>query len=246
MSLHVDVAVRSGTFEVQAEFSATPGITALYGPSGSGKSVTVAAIAGLLRPYRGTISLDDEIFADVNSGVHRRTQDRHLGMVFQHGVLLPHRSPLDNVALAVDYSLGRGPRRERAMLWLERVGATHLAQAPTTALSGGEQQRVALARALAGGPRLLLLDEPLSALDQPTRVELRALIRRLVAEEKLITIVVTHDLADISALASQIVLFEPGRTVASHTVAPGPAVDADIARIVGLTPPPTDREPTGP
>lgn len=239
MSLHVDVSVRSGTFEVQASFAATPGITALYGPSGSGKSVTVAAIAGLLRPDSGTISLNGEIFADVAVGIHRRTQDRHLGMVFQHGVLLPHRSPLDNVALAVDYSLGRGPRRERAMFWLERVGAVQLAHSPTTALSGGEQQRVALARALAGEPRLLLLDEPLSALDQPTRVELRALIRRLVSEEELITVVVTHDLADISALASQVVLFEPGRTIASHALGSGPDVDAEIARIVGLTPPRT-------
>ncbi len=239
MSLQVDVTVRSGSFQVQASFSATPGITALYGPSGSGKSVTVAAIAGLLRPDAGTISLNGEVFADVAAGTHRRTQDRHLGMVFQQGVLLPHRSPLDNVALAVDYTHDRNARRKRAQLWLERVGASHLAHVPTGALSGGEQQRVALARALAGEPRLLLLDEPLSALDQPTRVELRALIRRLVVEEELIAILVTHDLADMSALASQIVLFEPGRTVASHTLGPGSDVDSEIARIVGLTPPPT-------
>lgn len=240
MTLNVDVTVRSGTFQVQATFSAAPGITALYGPSGSGKSVTIAAIAGLLRPDSGTISLNGIMFADAATGTHRRTQDRHLGMVFQNGVLLPHRSPLDNVALAVNYSLDRGPRRDQAHSWLERVGAGHLADAPTGALSGGEQQRVALARALAGEPRLLLLDEPLSALDQATRVDLRRLIRRLVTEEGLITIVVTHDLADLSALASQVVLFEPGRTVASHTLVQGSTVESDIARIVGLGPPPSE------
>jgi molybdate transport system ATP-binding protein len=240
MTLDVDVSVRSGSFQVQATFAADPGITALYGPSGSGKSVTIAAIAGLLRPHTGTIILNDEIIADASSGLHRRTQDRHLGMVFQHGVLLPHRSPLDNVALAIDYAIPRHQRREMALTWLDRVGAAHLAHAPTTALSGGEQQRVALARAFAGQPRLLLLDEPLSALDQPTRVELRQLIRRLVSEEGLITVLVTHDLADIAALASQVVLFEPGRTVGSHRLDQGSAVDGEIARLVGLTAPSGD------
>ncbi len=235
MTLAIDVTVRSGSFQVEASFTATPGITALYGPSGSGKSLTVATIAGLLRPCSGRITVNDEVFADASTGIHRRTQDRRLGMVFQHGVLLPHRSPLDNVALALDYAIKRQQRREIAGSWLERVGAAHLAHAPTTALSGGEQQRVALARALAGQPRLLLLDEPLSALDQPTRVELRQVIRRLVAEEDLITVLVTHDLADISALASQVVLFEPGRTVGSHLLGRGSAVEKDLARIVGLT-----------
>lgn len=243
MTLDVDITVHSGSFQVKAAFTASPGITALYGPSGSGKSVTIATIAGLLRPDIGRITLHDEVFADASTKSHRRTQLRHLGMVFQHGVLLPHRSPLDNVALAVDYAVPRQQRREQAQTWLNRVGAAHLAQAPTSALSGGEQQRVALARALASRPRLLLLDEPLSSLDQPTRVELRQLIRQLVSEEGLITVLVTHDLADISALASQVVLFEPGQTVGSHRLEQGSAVDIEIARLVGLMTPTTDRPP---
>jgi ABC-type sulfate/molybdate transport systems ATPase subunit len=146
--------------------------------------------------------------------LHVRSQERRLGVVYQHAALLDHRSPLDNVVFAVRDG-DRTTRREIARLWLARVGAGPLAEARTRSLSGGERQRVALARALAGSPRLLLLDEPFSSLDAASRDEMRRLVKLLVAEQRIIALVVTHDQADVDALADQVVQFEPGRTVSA-------------------------------
>lgn len=232
-SVTVDVTTTVGTFTVTAAFTATSGITALFGPSGAGKSVTLAAIAGLLRPDRGTITLAGETVADTTRKIHVHTQHRRLGMVFQHAALLPHRSPLDNVALAVRTG-NRTQRRDLARDLLDQVHAAHLAQAATRTLSGGEQQRIALARALAGEPQLLLLDEPFSALDQPTRHSLRQLVRTLVDTHHLTALVVTHDLDDIAQLADRVVLYEPGHTTTTHDL------DAErptaLARLLGIIP----------
>ena len=209
MTVEVDAEVRAGEFRVRVDVSLTPEhgpITALFGPSGSGKSLTLALIAGLLRPHAGTVSLDGRLVADAASGLHVRTQERRVGMVFQEALLLPHRTALDNVALAVR----DGDSRQRARDELERVGALHLAGQHPRTLSGGERQRVALARALAGDPRLLLLDEPLSALDQQTRVALRALLRERI---RVPTLLVTHDVDEVAALAHTVVQYEPGRTL---------------------------------
>jgi molybdate transport system ATP-binding protein len=212
-TLDVDVTTTAGTFTVRARFAAEPGITALFGPSGAGKSVTLATIAGLLRPGRGRIVIDGRIVADAGRGLHVPTQQRRLGMVFQQAALLPHRSPLDNVALAVSDAGSRSQRRQRSRQLLSQVGADHLADAPTAALSGGEQQRIALARALAGDPRLLLLDEPFSALDQASRDALRQLVVQLVEDRRITAVLVTHDLVDVDALADHTVVYEPGTTV---------------------------------
>lgn len=212
--LTVDIRVEVPSFGVDATFSAATGITVLSGPSGSGKSLTLAAIAGTLRPARGVIKVDDAVFADVEGGVHVRSQDRRLGVVYQHAALLDHRSPLDNVMLAVREG-DEASRRSTAMALLERVGAAGLARAKTRLLSGGERQRVALARAMAGAPRLLLLDEPFSSLDASSRAEMRRLLKALVVEHQLIALVVTHDQADVDALADRVVVYEPGRTVSA-------------------------------
>lgn len=212
--LTLDIRVEVPNFGVDATFSAATGITVLSGPSGSGKSLTLAAIAGTLRPARGVIKVDDVVLADVEGGVHVRSQDRRLGVVYQHAALLDHRSPLDNVMLAVREG-DEASRRSTALALLERVGAAGLARAKTRLLSGGERQRVALARAMAGTPRLLLLDEPFSSLDASSRAEMRGLLKSLVAEHRLIALVVTHDQADVDALADCVVVYEPGRTVAA-------------------------------
>ena len=212
--LTVDIRVEVPNFGVDATFSAATGITVLSGPSGSGKSLTLAAIAGTLRPARGVIKVDDAVFADVEGGVHVRSQDRRLGVVYQHAALLDHRSPLDNVMLAVREG-DEVTRRSMATALLEHVGADGLARAKTRLLSGGERQRVALARAMAGTPRLLLLDEPFSSLDAPSRTEMRGLLKALVVEHQLIALVVTHDQADVDALADRVVVYEPGRTVSA-------------------------------
>jgi len=212
--LTVDIRVEVPNFGVEATFSAATGITVLSGPSGSGKSLTLAAIAGTLRPARGVIRVDNVVLADVEGGVHVRSQDRRLGVVYQHAALLDHRSPLDNVMLAVREG-DEASRRSTAMALLERVGAAGLARAKTRLLSGGERQRVALARAMAGAPRLLLLDEPFSSLDASSRAEMRRLLKALVVEHQLIALVVTHDQADVDALADRVVVYEPGRTVSA-------------------------------
>ncbi|MFZ9488812.1 MAG: ATP-binding cassette domain-containing protein [Ilumatobacteraceae bacterium] len=212
--LTVDIRVEVPNFGVDATFSAATGITVLSGPSGSGKSLTLAAIAGTLRPARGVIRVDNVVLADVEGGVHVRSQDRRLGVVYQHAALLDHRSPLDNVMLAVREG-DEASRRSTAMALLERVGAAGLARAKTRLLSGGERQRVALARAMAGAPRLLLLDEPFSSLDASSRAEMRRLLKALVVEHQLIALVVTHDQADVDALADRVVVYEPGRTVSA-------------------------------
>jgi molybdate transport system ATP-binding protein len=211
----VDAVVTAGDFTVRAcfELTAEQGpVVALFGPSGSGKSLTLALLAGLLRPESGTVALAGRTVADAAAGLHVRTQDRRVGMVFQEALLLPHRTVLDNVALAVR-SGSRTQRRERALSELERVGAARLASASPRTLSGGERQRTALARALAADPQLLLLDEPLSALDQSTRVQLRGLLRRVVIERAVPTVLVTHDLDEVRALADTVVRYEPGRTL---------------------------------
>lgn len=231
-TVHIDTVTTVGTFSVTAAFETGPGITALFGPSGSGKSVTLATIAGLLRPDTGRLLLDGDAVADPAARIHVRTQDRNVGMVFQDAALLPHRSPLDNVAIAVRGAPDRRARRHRAAALLDLVHAGRLASTPTSTLSGGERQRVALARALAGDPRILLLDEPFSALDQPTRRALRTLVRELVDQRGITALLVTHDLEDVAHLADRVVRYEPGRTVATHDV--HPRTPAHLATILGL------------
>ena len=213
-NLIVDVRVEVPGFGVDAAFVAERGITVLSGPSGSGKSLTLAAVAGTIRPVRGHIRCGDVTFAEPTRGVHLRSQDRRVGMVYQHAALFEHKSPLDNVALAVR-DVGLAAARVIAAELLERVGVASLATAKTRSLSGGERQRVALARALAGDARVLLLDEPFSSLDATARQAMRKLVRSLVDERGVIALLVTHDAQDVDALADRVVAYEPGRTVAA-------------------------------
>ena len=155
-------------------------------------------------------------------------------VVTQKPTLLPWRTGLENVLVPAQVKKqNTDEARSRAMSLLQLVGLSGFEHQYPARLSGGMQQRVALARALAGAPQLLLLDEPFSALDQTSRIAVRSLIIELVAELKLTAIIVTHDLIDVAALANQLVLFEPGRTVASHELIRGQT--AELARLVGLT-----------
>ena len=147
MTVAVDAVLRAGEFVVRADFSLTAEqgpIVALFGPSGSGKSLTLALIAGLLRPDSGTVHLGGRLVTDAATGLHVRTQDRRVGMVFQEALLLPHRTALDNVALAVRTG-SRVERQQRAREELARVGAEQLAGQHPRTLSGGERQRLKLA-----------------------------------------------------------------------------------------------------
>jgi molybdate transport system ATP-binding protein len=217
MTLTVDVraevgdpASADGAFHLDACFELAGGLTVVAGPSGAGKTRLLRLLAGLDRPSAGRITLDSEVFWDLAAGVHLPAHERHIGMVFQQPFLLPHRSVRSNVALAVRTG-PRGDRRAEAMALLEQVGSADLAHRRPGQLSGGQQQRVALARALAGRPRLLLLDEPFSALDVPVRDRLRRIVRDLVASTGLPTLFVTHDPDELLALADQVLLAEHGR-----------------------------------
>jgi molybdate transport system ATP-binding protein len=235
MSVHVDVDISVRDFSVHAQCDIPTGITAFTGPSGAGKSLTLAAIAGLVRPKSGCIEINGECVFDGARDIHTRSQERGIGMVFQAPSLLDHRSPLDNVALAMA-GHKKNVRRERAMYWLQRVGAQHLATKNTRQLSGGERQRVSLARALVNSCSVLLLDEPFTALDRESRSSLRQLVLKITESENLTTIIVTHDVEDIVAMATQVVLFEPGATVGMFGV--DKANPGSILEVLGRQPRP--------
>jgi molybdate transport system ATP-binding protein len=215
-ALVVDVRHRLGEFELEAAFTVESGLSVLFGPSGAGKSLTLALIAGLRRPDAGTITIEGQVVSDPARRIHLSTQQRRIGMVFQDGLLLPHRSVLDNVALAVRDTRGRTARRTAAHVWLERVGAERLADRRPGSLSGGQRQRVALARGLAGDPSLLLLDEPLSALDLEVRRELRGLIKEVIATTGIPALLVTHDADEAEELGDVIISYRDGRVSATR------------------------------
>jgi molybdate transport system ATP-binding protein len=211
VTLSVDIGVRRGEFEVRAAFGAEAGETvALLGPNGSGKTTLVLAIAGLLPPDEGTIALGGEVLD--GGGGHVPPEHRPIGVVFQDLLLFPHLSAVENVAFGLR---ARGTdaveARTRARGALERLGLGERADARPRDLSGGEAQRVALARSMIGEPALLLLDEPLSALDVGTRVRVRELVREHLRGFPGVRVVVTHDPVEASALADRLVVLEGGR-----------------------------------
>jgi ABC-type sulfate/molybdate transport systems ATPase subunit len=212
VSLHARLRHELGEFRLEVDIQAGPGLNVLFGPSGAGKSTLLALIAGLQRPSSGTIALHGRTLTDTAAAVHVPSQERRIGMVFQEPLLLPHRSALANVALAVRDD-DRHRRRAGAHDWLDRVGMASFATRRPGQLSGGQQQRVALARALAGDPELLLFDEPFSSLDDSVRRQLRGLVHDLVACEQLTALFVTHDHTELLDLADRVVLAEHGRIV---------------------------------
>jgi molybdate transport system ATP-binding protein len=209
-AVEVDIAGAVGSFEYQIAFSIdAPGALVLAGPNGAGKSTALKTILGALRPARGRIALDGAPVFDAARGVDVPTELRAIGYVPQAYALFPHLTALENVAFGL-----RGPDRgARALAVLERLGAAALSDRRPGALSGGEQQRVALARALAPGPRLLLLDEPLAALDVTGRRQVRAFLADHLRSLAIPSIVVTHDAQDAAALGQRLVILERGRVV---------------------------------
>ncbi len=233
----MDIGLQRGDFDLRAAFELAPGtVTAVLGPNGSGKSTLLLALAGLIRLTSGTIQ-SVRPWSDPVRGIHLATQDRQVGLVLADPLLFPHLSLLDNVAY--------GPRsrgasaavaRDRAQTELDRVGLVDLAHRKPEATSTGQAQRAALARALATDPGLLLLDEPLSALDPHTRSQTRADLHHRLREFPGATVIVTHDPVDALTLADRLVFLQAGRVVQVDTPA---AVIAQprspyVAGIVGL------------
>ena len=217
-ALEVAVTRKIGDFELDTSFTVDSGISVLFGPSGAGKSLTLSLIAGLIRPDTGTIVINGVVVTDCARREFVSTQERRVGMVFQDGLLLPHRSVLDNVALAVRQAGGRRARRDIARSWLELVGAAELAGRRTGSLSGGQRQRVALARSLAGEPAIVLMDEPLTALDSAVRREMRSLIRGVITSTGIAAVLVTHDLQEAEELADVVIDYADGRVLGQRTV----------------------------
>jgi molybdate transport system ATP-binding protein len=209
------VVLRLGTLDLDVAIDAAPGeIVAVLGPNGAGKTTLLRALAGLIPLDRGRVELDGVVLTDVARRIHLPPERRPIGVVFQDYLLFPHLSALENVAFGLRArGIGTHEARERARSWLDRLGLGGNAEARPRALSGGQAQRVALARALAVDPRLLLLDEPLAALDVSARGEVRRDLKRHLASFAGIRIVITHDPLEAVALADRLVILERGRVV---------------------------------
>src|SRR5437879_8428482 len=196
------------------------GIAALLGPHGGGQETVLPALAGRLRGPAGRVVLDGQVLEDTARRVRMPAERRPVGMVFQDYLLFPHLSVLENVAFGLrSRGVGRATARRRASDWLGRLGLGAVGDARPRTLSGGQQQRVALARALATDPRLLLLDEPLSALDVSIRADVRRDLRRHLREFPGVNLLVTHDPLEAIALADRLIVLEGGRVLQAGTPA---------------------------
>ncbi len=204
--LDIDVTARFGTFDLKAALTLPSGVTALVGPSGAGKSSLLRLLAGLSVPETGRIKLGDKPLCDMEAKLSIAPERRQIGMVFQRPALMPHMSVRQNILIGA-----RGHALSGDLL--ERTGCARLIGKPIAALSGGEQQRVMLARALVGKPALLLLDEPLSALDPASRDELLGLFAELFPTLDIPVIHVTHAMEEAGRVARHFVLMRAGRIV---------------------------------
>jgi molybdate transport system ATP-binding protein len=236
--LAAHLVVTRGTFRLDIELSIASGeVVALLGPNGAGKTTALRALAGLQPLTAGYIRLGDHDLDRPDRRWWTPTERRPIGVVFQDYLLFPHLTALDNVAFGPrSHGLSRHAARDRATAWLTRVGLADQARSRPRQLSGGQAQRVALARALTVDPALLLLDEPLAALDARTRLDTRAELQRHLAEHPGATLLVTHDPLDALVLADRLVIVEDGHIVQegdAATITARPRTDY-VARLVGL------------
>ncbi|MEL6349864.1 MAG: ATP-binding cassette domain-containing protein [Myxococcota bacterium] len=207
MSWQVQLRMRRGDLFLNVELDGDMQSTAIIGPNGAGKSTVLRTIAGAIRPDFGRIRVGERLLLDTASGVFAPPEVRQIGYVPQGHGLFPHLSVVDNVAF------GRPGDRAAALETLSGLGCAHLAERMPAGLSGGERQRVALARALMVAPQLLLLDEPLAALDATARRRTRRFLAAHLRRQSVPAIVVTHDVRDVVALDAVVIAIEGGRVV---------------------------------
>lgn len=233
--LEIQIRVRLNGFTLDVAWSAGGGVSVLFGPSGSGKTLTLQCLAGLVRPDAGRIVVDGRVLFDGGAGIHVPPQDRRLGYVFQGYALFPHLTVRSNIAFGL-HGRPREARVQRTGEVIDRLGLVGLEDRYPHELSGGQRQRVALGRALAIEPALLLLDEPLVALDLPARRALRDELRDILTDWSIPTVLVTHDFSEAYHLGDRVVIYDQGRVRQS---APRgellwrPASEA-VARILGF------------
>lgn len=215
--IRVDVRKQLGAFALDIAFESDGGVIALFGPSGSGKSATIGLIAGLTRPDSGTITLDGRTLVDTAAGVVLPAHARRIGLVFQDAQLFPHLSVKQNLMFGRWFA----PKAERRVAFdpvVETLGIGHLLDRRPGRLSGGEKQRVAIGRALVSSPRLLLMDEPLAALDADRKREILPLIERLRDEFAIPIVYVSHAVEEVARLANRVVVLAGGRVTAAGAV----------------------------
>ncbi|HUZ89433.1 MAG TPA: ABC transporter ATP-binding protein [Candidatus Acidoferrales bacterium] len=215
MSLTVDLGLRLGLLDLAAAFELEANQSlAIVGPNGAGKTTLLRALAGLEPIASGHIELDGQVLNDAAAGVHVLPEHRPVGVVFQDYLLFPHMSVLDNIAFGPRCrGLATRAARQSAWAWLERLGLAAHAEERPGRLSGGQQQKVALARALAGGPRLLLLDEPTAALDASARASVRRELMEHLGNFAGMRILITHDPLEAVTMSDRLVVLEGGRIV---------------------------------
>ena len=237
MSARLDVRIvkRLPGFTLDVAWTAGDGVAVLFGPSGAGKTLTLQCLAGLLQPDTGRIVVDGRVLFDSASAIDVPPQARRVGYVFQGYALFPHLSVAENVGFGLR-DRPRAERRARTDEVLARLGLAELAGRSPGDLSGGQRQRVALGRALATDPALLLLDEPLSALDAPLRRALRDELRTILRDWRTAAVVVTHDFTEAYRLADRIVVYDAGRVVQSapRSELLWQPASHSVARIVGI------------
>ena len=215
--LDARIVLSRDDFRLDVELRARPGrVTAILGPNGSGKTTALAAIAGLSPIDAGRIVIGERVVDEPDTSTFVPPEHRRVGMVFQDLLLFPHLSVVDNVAFG-PRSRGSRDARPLARRWLARLGIDELADRRTTSLSGGQAQRVAMARALAGDPEILLLDEPLAALDASTRLAVRRELRQHLTAFAGPSLLVTHDPLDAMVLADDVIVVESGRVTQTGT-----------------------------
>jgi molybdate transport system ATP-binding protein len=236
--LVVHAVIDRDAFRLEVDLTVAPGeILGVLGPNGAGKTTLLRALAGLNSISEGSVSLDGRLLDDAATGQFVPAEQRPVGLVFQNYRLFPHLTVRENVAFPLRcHGVDRRAARSAAQEWLGRLGIAELANRKPSRLSGGQAQRVALARALAADPGLLLLDEPLAALDARTRLEVRAELRRHLAAFDGPTLIVTHDPLEAMVMTDRLLVLENGRIVQQGTpaaVARRPATQY-VARLVGL------------
>lgn len=231
MTLSVNLSHRFGDFALDVAFEAPPGVTVLFGRSGSGKTTVVNAVAGLLRPDRGRIVAGGEVLLDTETRTFLPPHRRRVGYVFQDARLFPHLTVRQNLLYGRWFARHRGPDSFARVV--DMLGIGPLLSRRPAALSGGEKSRVALGRAILSEPRLLLMDEPLAALDEARKAEILPYLERLRDELHLPILYVSHSMPEVARLATTLVLIEAGRVAAA-----GPAAellaDPGAAPVLGL------------
>ena len=237
--ISIDARIARRDFTLDIDFTSAARVTALFGRSGSGKSTTIAVIAGLLTPERGRVEVDGTVLLDTARGIAVPKHKRRIGLVFQDAQLFPHMSVRQNL----EYGRWFAPKGEPQAAFdavVATLGLGHLLERAPGRLSGGEKQRVAIGRALLAGPRLLLLDEPLASLDRERKLEILPLIETLAREHGVPVIYVSHAIEEVARLAGHVVMLEAGRITAQG--APEDVLSRSFAgQAAGLEPGGADR-----